>query len=323
MNPSTNADTILIDVYSETYPEQLAKGANCDQMLQELDSLARVELWNRLQNISSEVSLQKVLTLNEWSSLFKQEEVTRNNIAPSHNLDEEEIEYDSPSYLYSIWSYFIFCFLSVFATCILLVPISQASSRYVVHIAAKSMFLLLGVKIDLKGEIPNQQLIAVSNHESYLDSLLLYAVLPPRFVFIAKAELKKYFPLGFFLSRIGTFFVDRSNFVSVIQHTNIIQGTIRNEGVSLHVFPEGTFLKKPGLLPFKHGAFYLSAKEKIPILPVKIIGARKALPPGSWLPRYRDIIIRIGSPISPPSDSWRDIVKLRKELFSWLSHRSE
>ncbi len=51
----------------------------------------------------------------------------------------------------------------------------------------------------------------VSNHASYLDSLVLAALLPTPVSFVAKAELQKNPVMHFYLRRLDTEFVDRWN----------------------------------------------------------------------------------------------------------------
>jgi 1-acyl-sn-glycerol-3-phosphate acyltransferase len=49
-------------------------------------------------------------------------------------------------------------------------------------------------------------------------------------------------------------------------------------GRSLVFFPEGTFLRPPGVLPFRLGAFKAAAEARCPVVPVAIRGTRAILP---------------------------------------------
>jgi 1-acyl-sn-glycerol-3-phosphate acyltransferase len=51
--------------------------------------------------------------------------------------------------------------------------------------------------------------VLVVNHASYLDGLVLMAVLPGPFGFVAKRELLERFILRVYLQRLGTEFVER------------------------------------------------------------------------------------------------------------------
>jgi 1-acyl-sn-glycerol-3-phosphate acyltransferase len=82
-------------------------------------------------------------------------------------------------------------------------------------------------------------------------------------------------------------------------------------GVSLLVFPEGTFVRAPGLRPFRLGAFKAAAEARRPVVPIGIRGTREILPADTWLPRPGPITIAIGPPIAPAGDGWPEMVRLR------------
>jgi 1-acyl-sn-glycerol-3-phosphate acyltransferase len=49
-------------------------------------------------------------------------------------------------------------------------------------------------------------------------------------------------------------------------------------GASLLFFPEGTFDRSPGLLPFRLGAFKAAVEACLPVVPIAIRGTRDILP---------------------------------------------
>ena len=58
-------------------------------------------------------------------------------------------------------------------------------------------------------------------------------------------------------------------------------------GTSLLVFPEGTFVRDRGLLPFRLGAFKAAVETGAPVVPVAVDGTRRMLPDGARLPAAR------------------------------------
>src|SRR5690606_21699782 len=56
-------------------------------------------------------------------------------------------------------------------------------------------------------------------------------------------------------------------------------------GMSVLLFPEGTRSHDGELRPFKHGAFTLAVQEKVPVVPVAVVGTREALPKSGWVLR--------------------------------------
>lgn len=126
--------------------------------------------------------------------------------------------------------------------------------------------------------------IVVANHCSYLDGIVLCAILPPRFGFVIKREMASVPLAGFLLRRIGAHFVTRGNRAGVSSDAlRVIRSASR--GDSLAFFPEGTFLPEPGLLRFHTGAFAAAERSGTPVVPLAILGTRHCLRPGQALPR--------------------------------------
>ncbi len=76
------------------------------------------------------------------------------------------------------------------------------------------------------------------------------------------------------------------------------------------MFPEGTFVKEPGVGRFRPGAFVAAARGGLPVVPVAIHGTRYMLPSGRILPRWNQITIDILPPISTDEPGFTDSRKL-------------
>lgn len=87
-------------------------------------------------------------------------------------------------------------------------------------------------------------------------------------------------------------------------------------------FPEGTFTRMPGLLPFHMGAFELAAQGGLAVVPVAVRGTRSMLRSDSWFPRAGTITVAVGSPIDPATapghDDWAKSCWLRDECRRFL-----
>ena len=165
--------------------------------------------------------------------------------------------------------------------------------------------------------------ILVSNHASYLDSYVITAVLDGSISFVAKAELKANAIISILLKRIGTLFVERFDQQKGIRDAN----TLADAGManrSLFFFPEGTFMRMPGLLPFKMGAFETAARTGLPIIPIAIRGTRSILRSNSWFPRRGTISVTFGKPITiekPHAEeqkNWQAALQLRDKTREWI-----
>lgn len=178
---------------------------------------------------------------------------------------------------------------------------------------ARLFLTLAGMPLAVRGleHIPRDRAVVLTpNHASYLDGLLLAAALDRPARFVAKRELLDHWVPRIFLRRIGAAFVERFDVQHGIDDAGRLAEIVR-AGQSLIVFPEGTFRRMPGLLPFRMGAFVIAAQADAPILPVTLRGARSALREGHWLFRRTLLSATFSAPISPTGASWDAAIELR------------
>jgi len=161
--------------------------------------------------------------------------------------------------------------------------------------------------------------VLASNHQSYLDALVLIEAIPRPLVFIAKRELEAIPLLGRVLSRLDTLFVERFDLRRSAAESEQISGALER-GKTLAFFPEGMFRDDPGLLPFRMGAFASAAKAGVPVLPVALSGTREILRGDSRLPAPGGARARIGPAIAPGGRGWEQAVRLRDETRAYLLH---
>ena len=152
---------------------------------------------------------------------------------------------------------------------------------------------------------------------------MLVAALPIEFSFVAKAELQRQFFPRLFLRRIGVVFVERFDKQRGVADSRRTVQTVQ-AGRSLAFFPEGTFTRMPGLLPFRMGAFVAAAEAGVPVAPVTIRGNRSLLRADSRFPRRGGIRVIVAAPIHPQGTDWSAAVKLRDDVrTSILQHLGE
>jgi 1-acyl-sn-glycerol-3-phosphate acyltransferase len=138
--------------------------------------------------------------------------------------------------------------------------------------------------------------VFVMNHESSLDIVVAFMVLPVNLRFVAKHVLK-YVPfLGWYMWATGMIFVHRgrrgASMVSLREAGARVRG-----GANVLVFPEGTRSRTGGLLPFKKGAFVLAAAAGVPIVPVAIEGSGRCVPADGFRIRPGVVRVKLGEPI--------------------------
>lgn len=168
--------------------------------------------------------------------------------------------------------------------------------RWLAHHAAALFLTVIGSRPRIEGRPTEGPCVVIANHSSYLDGIILTAVLPPRFSFLIKHEMASIPLAGFVLRGLGSQFVDRAS----ARHRHRTARRLVVEaagGAAFAVFPEGTFEREPGLRPFQLGAFVAARRGGTAIVPVAITGARRKLPARSWLPAPGPITIWIGTAI--------------------------
>ena len=117
------------------------------------------------------------------------------------------------------------------------------------------------------------------------------------------------------MRQMGHLSFDRSDAESRLHQAAEMEEFLR-KGESVFVFPEGTFVREPGVRQFQLGAFKAAVETGAPIIPVSLSGTRKFLPDGSYLPRHADVTITLSPPIFPRTGNgnaadWHELIRLR------------
>ena len=182
-------------------------------------------------------------------------------------------------------------------------------------------------KVPVKGP-----LLICSNHQSYLDAIILATLLPwPLFRRTFAVGTSEIFGTGFMRRLAGWLRV-----VVVDPDANLIPAMragacgLRHGGV-LILYPEGERSIDGTVRTFKKGAAILSTNLQIPIVPVAIEGFYDAWPRTKSFQKFAALKMAFGDPIYPPSNaqpSETDYEKLTAELKSkivdmWQDLRGE
>jgi 1-acyl-sn-glycerol-3-phosphate acyltransferase len=170
--------------------------------------------------------------------------------------------------------------------------------RRVTHAIARFWLRAVGLRVQVTGldSLPEGSCVLVANHSSYLDGVVLKAMLPPRFSFVVKREAASTPVLGPLLRRIGAEFVDRHSAGGRQRAARQVMKRAA-QGHSLVFFPEGTFDAQPGLKRFKIGAFVAATRSNAQVVPAIIHGARRALPGDTRVPRPGRLLVELLRPI--------------------------
>lgn len=140
-----------------------------------------------------------------------------------------------------------------------------------------------------------------SNHQSYLDIILLFRMLPVNLHFVVKQELSGIPFLSWYIRAMGMIFVDRGSgkkaAASVQRTAQLVAG-----GKHVLIFPEGTRSKDGSVKRLKSGVLAIAAAGSIPVLPVAVEGPGKLMPPHTMRYRPGTLHVNVGQPI--PTDDY-------------------
>ncbi|MEI6805089.1 MAG: lysophospholipid acyltransferase family protein [Myxococcaceae bacterium] len=155
----------------------------------------------------------------------------------------------------------------------------EMSDRHVIKFASR-LLEVSHTKLEvehLERIDPHRSYVYMSNHQSILDIPVALKAAPQSVRMVAKQGLFKIPFFGSAMAGAGFIPIDRKNIRKAKEQLGQAQSQLK-AGMSIWVFPEGTRSRSLELLPLKKGGFHVALALGVPIVPVFIEGAAKALP---------------------------------------------
>jgi 1-acyl-sn-glycerol-3-phosphate acyltransferase len=177
----------------------------------------------------------------------------------------------------------------------------------VAHDTARTLMRLmrppLGIRTRVVGRdnlVARRPCIYLANHQSAYDVPVFAELYPPDTVVIGKKELSRIPFFGWVFRATGNILIDRKNNPSAVGRLREAEEAIRERGVSVWIFPEGTRGREPGrLLPFKKGAFYMAVAAGVPVVPVVLEPLQPWFDPSRRHLRPGELEVRVLEPVDP------------------------
>jgi 1-acyl-sn-glycerol-3-phosphate acyltransferase len=222
--------------------------------------------------------------------------------------------------IFSKLCHLLFTLYAVIVGAIVLIPLyafvyfgSPAVAAKTCKLAAKIILAILWCPVRTSG-LENLKkaspLVYVSNHASYIDALVLGAVLPTGIRFVGKKELLNAPIIRTLMRKLNFLSIDRMDLSKGLEDTRQIEEALK-AGDSVLIFPEGTFGYASGLRPFRLGAFKISAETNVPICPIALQGTRKVLRENEKLLRPARLGVTVCDLVYPTGSDWQDVTQLR------------
>jgi len=233
------------------------------------------------------------------------------------------------------WLYSIYAFLSFVAVMLLIFPFALIATFFgkirggnmVFWLCmrwADILFFLIFIWHRKIYEAPHDKqrpYIFVSNHISYIDAAIIPKALRQPARPLGKAEMSKV-PIFGLIYRNAIVTVDRSSVSNRAKSIRILKSLI-NKGISVMVFPEGTFnMGTTPLKDFYDGAFRVAIETQTPVKPVLFLDAYRRMPyeslfhmsPGISRILYLEEVQVAGYTLS-------DLPKLKAEVYSLMEQK--
>ncbi len=163
--------------------------------------------------------------------------------------------------------------------------------------------------------------IFLSNHISYLDAAIIVKAYRQPIRPLGKVEMSKV-PVFGFIYRNAIVTVDRSSATNRANSVRVLKSLI-NKGVSVMVFPEGTFnMGTTPLKEFYDGAFRVAIETQTPIKPVLFLDAYRRMPYESLFhmtPGISRIVYLDEIPVT--GYTLKEVGKLKDEVYAIMEKK--
>ena len=169
--------------------------------------------------------------------------------------------------------------------------------------------------------------IFASNHQSYMDTPVIMAALPPRWRYrLAPAMAKEFFDAHFFPAahgRLAWFTNSLTYYLAALvfnafplpqreagaRQTLRYMGDLLEDGFSVLIFPEGHHTETGEIDRFRPGIGMIASRLDVPVVPVRLEGVDRVLHRGWHMARPGHVRVVFGAPMRLTGDDYEALAK--------------
>ncbi|HIF9086718.1 TPA: 1-acylglycerol-3-phosphate O-acyltransferase [Photobacterium damselae] len=183
------------------------------------------------------------------------------------------------------------------------------------------MSRVLGIKLEFRyadGADKVGPAVYIANHQNNYDLFTVSGAIMPRTVTVGKKSLV-WMPLfGQLYWITGNILIDRANRSKAVGTIGQVVETIKQNKVSVWMFPEGTRSRGRGLLPFKTGAFHAAIGANVPVVPI-VCSSTEHVKLNRW--DNGVVIVEVMPVVSTDGLSKEDVRKLSDECRTMMEQK--
>ena len=169
--------------------------------------------------------------------------------------------------------------------------------------------------------------IFAANHQSHMDAPAILGALPARWRYrIAIAMAKEFFQPHFFPAQYGrrAWFTNSLNYYLAAlvfnafplpqreagaRQTLRYMGELASDGWSVLIFPEGKRNQDGQVGEFRPGVGMIGSRLGLPVVPVRLDGLERILPPGARMARPGRVRVAFGAPLRLEGEDYPELAK--------------
>lgn len=190
--------------------------------------------------------------------------------------------------------------------------------RWITNTYIPAVFTLLGMKIDLQGEdlVPKDgRFLMVCNHLNILDPVLLLGCFPKaQLAFISKKENADMFIIGNLMHKLMCQMINRENDREALKTILKCIQMLKEDKVSVCVFPEGYTSRDGKLHHFRPGVFKIATKAQVPIVVCTLQNTQKVFGNAKHL-KKTPVPLHVVGVIQPDTFAGRTAVDIAQQAY--------